>query len=758
MPILKTSLDQPVSGDAWTPAPDSVKSTDSLAKPGTLSGVRRPAARRRVCLVGAGFIAAVHAEALAGLDGVEIGAVVDPDEAARTALAERWRVPRRFPSAEAAIAGGAVDCAHVLVPPALHAAVAMPFLEAGMDVLVEKPLAASAAAAAALCAAARLGGARLGVNQNFRFHPAFAALARRVADGSLGRLVHLDCVFNVPLRQLEARQFGHWMFAAPGNLLLEQAVHPLSQITRLAGPVEDLAVLPGPAREIAPGVPFHDRWQVQLAGARASAQLFFAVGQSYPCWRLAAICDDGVVAADMVANRVVVETRGKGPEFAEHWLAGRRIAAALGRQSRRNAADYVLSTLKLKRRADPFFVSMRDSIATFHGAGLHDAGAADAAAGADGAFGADLVALCERIAAAGQRPVAKPVAKPAAKSVAKPVALGAVPASAAAGFDVAVLGGTGFIGRPVVRRFLAAGCRVAVMARSVANLAAPFDDPRITLITGDVTRPADAARAIGDAAIVVNLAHGGAGPVEDALVAGARTVAEACRAAGVDRLIHVSSIAALYLGRPDAVVTGMAEVDPRAARRSAYAHGKAASERLLVDFARRSGLALCIVRPGLVVGDGGVALHGGLGFTNNGQHCLGWNAGDNPLPFVLVDDVAEAIFLASRADAAVGRRYNLVGDVRPSARGYLAELARALGRPLVFHPQSLAKQQAVELGKWLVKRAIGRPAPLPSYRDLKSRGLEARFDCTDAKRDLGWRPVADRAEFVRRGVDVYAAD
>ena len=241
------------------------------------------------------------------------------------------------------------------------------------------------------------------------------------------------------------------------------------------------------------------------------------------------------------------------------------------------------------------------------------------------------------------------------------------------------------------------------------------------------------------------------------MVAGARTVAEACLARGVGRLVHVSSIAALYLGQPDAVVTGMTEVDPRPARRSAYAHGKAASERLLVDLAQRTGLALCIVRPGLVVGAGGVALHGGLGFANNGQHCLGWNAGDNPLPFVLVEDVAEAIFLASRADAAAGRRYNLVGDVRPSARDYLGELARALGRPLVFHPQTLAYQQAVELGKWLVKRAIGRPAPLPSYRDLKSRGLMARFDCADAKDDLGWRPVADRAEFMRRGVAVYAA-
>ena len=63
--------------------------------------------------------------------------------------------------------------------------------------------------------------------------------------------------------------------------------------------------------------------------------------------------------------------------------------------------------------------------------------------------------------------------------------------------------------------------------------------------------------------------------------------------------------------------------------------------------------------------------------------------------------------------------------------------------------------QGVELGKWLIKRASGRSDPAPSWRDLRSRGMSATFDCSDAKRDLGWRPVAEREEFLRRGVRVY---
>jgi nucleoside-diphosphate-sugar epimerase len=62
----------------------------------------------------------------------------------------------------------------------------------------------------------------------------------------------------------------------------------------------------------------------------------------------------------------------------------------------------------------------------------------------------------------------------------------------------------------------------------------------------------------------------------------------------------------------------------------------------------------------------------------------------------------------------------------------------------------------VELGKWVVKRLGGRAAPLPSRRDILSRGLTAVFDCSDAKQALGWQPVADHASFVARAIAVHA--
>jgi nucleoside-diphosphate-sugar epimerase len=298
---------------------------------------------------------------------------------------------------------------------------------------------------------------------------------------------------------------------------------------------------------------------------------------------------------------------------------------------------------------------------------------------------------------------------------------------------VAALGGTGFIGAHLVKRLLAEGHRVGVMARNIRNLPAVFSDPRVVVMQGDIRAKADVERAIGGVRWVVNLAHGGGGQTDDEIranmVASAETVARACLARNVERLVHLGSIAGLYLGPQSAPITGSTPPDP---------------------------LSVCILRPGLVVGEGGLAFHSGLDFFNNEQHCFGWNAGRNPLPFVLAEDVATAIWRTCITPDIAGRAYNLVGDVRLSAREYITELAAALDRPLRFHPKHATMFWLQDLAKWGIKRLTGRGAiPIPNRRDLVSRGSMATFDCNDAKHDLGWQPAADLEYFIEHGIRVY---
>ena len=699
--------------------------------------------RFRTALIGAGFISTTHIEALkTAVPETDLVAIVDRNLALAESRAAQWGIPNVYGDIEELIAAGTADVVHVLAPPDLHAPITRRLLEAGLHVLLEKPMATSVADCAALTALAAEKGVVLGINQNFVYHPSYRAARRILLDERrLGPIRSLHVTFNVPLRQLGARQFGHWMLQEPLNILLEQAVHPLSQMADLLGTPAVTGGQAGRPLQIAPGRLFYDRWSADLMCGETPAQLYLAFGQSFHAWRFTAICDDGLLVCDLSAGRVMVQGRAQWPEFLDNLVTGAGVAAQTAGQSIGGAIGYVTGLLKLRPRSDGFFVSMRDSIAAFY------KGIPDGKAALDGAFGGSLVNVCETLAA--RLPPAE-----APKAAQKAAAKKDTPAP-----DLVVFGGSGFIGAHLVSKLVAAGRAVRVVSRGAGDQSPPFDAPLVEIMRGNVSSREDVARAMAGAKYVVNLAHGGGGAnwdeIKRSMVDSGLLVAECALAAGITRLVHVGSISGLYLGNPNEVVTGATPPDIEPEKRNLYSRGKVEADRALLAFAAEQKLDLVILRPGLVVGEGTAALHGGLGFFNNEQHVIGWNGGMNPLPFVLAEDVADAIVKAVDAPDLPGRTYNLVGDVRPTAREFVGMLVAATGRPIAFHPQSVNWLYAAELFKWGIKRATGKSVDVPSRRDLVSRGLAAQFDCDDAKRDLDWHPVADRPTFIARAVDIH---
>ncbi len=211
---------------------------------------------------------------------------------------------------------------------------------------------------------------------------------------------------------------------------------------------------------------------------------------------------------------------------------------------------------------------------------------------------------------------------------------------------VTVFGGSGFIGRYVVRRLARAGHRVRVAIRRPDEglFLKPFGAVgQIDLVQANVRDDASVARAVAGADAVINLVgilyEGGRQTFGAVQAEGAGRIARAAAAAGVARLIHVSAI-------------GAGAESP-----SDYARAKAEGEAAVRDAFPRA----TILRPSVVFGaeDDFFNRFGRMARFSPFLPLIG--GGQTRFQPVFVDDVAGAVFNALTREDAAGRTYELGG-------------------------------------------------------------------------------------------------
>jgi predicted dehydrogenase len=199
----------------------------------------------RVGLVGCGRIARTHARYVQSSSIARLVAVCDPMESAAQALGEEFQVEARFHELERMLGEAKLDVVHVLTPPATHARVAIACLEAGADVLVEKPMALDRAEAEEMVLAARRTGRTLAVDHNRWFDPVMLRARALLDSGAIGELVGVDVVQSAAVDEVQAVAAGvkrHWSADLPGGVMHDLAPHPCYLLRNLVGPIEAVEV------------------------------------------------------------------------------------------------------------------------------------------------------------------------------------------------------------------------------------------------------------------------------------------------------------------------------------------------------------------------------------------------------------------------------------------------------------------------------------------------------------------------------------
>lgn len=146
----------------------------------------------KVAVVGAGSMGTNHLRVLSDYpdEAVRLVGVAEPAEAALQRAVNRFHIPG-YSDFRELLAEQQPDLVSVVVPTHLHYEVAAHALDAGINVLLEKPIAASLEEALALVNLARTRDAHLAIGHVERFNPAIIALKQRLDAGELGRIFSL---------------------------------------------------------------------------------------------------------------------------------------------------------------------------------------------------------------------------------------------------------------------------------------------------------------------------------------------------------------------------------------------------------------------------------------------------------------------------------------------------------------------------------------------------------------------------------------
>lgn len=193
-----------------------------------------------IALIGSGNISRAHLAALKDSPAGKVIGLYDADPARAQQRATEFGIERIYGTQSELLNDPNVQVVAVLVPPDLHASVAIEALEAGKHVVTEKPMAGSLAECDAMIVAGRRAGRRMLTVQNRIFSPAYEAAREIIQSGAIGTVFLAqtdgfegpDTVFRTS-----------WLMTArAGNgVLLAQAVHPAYALRWLLGEVEQVS-------------------------------------------------------------------------------------------------------------------------------------------------------------------------------------------------------------------------------------------------------------------------------------------------------------------------------------------------------------------------------------------------------------------------------------------------------------------------------------------------------------------------------------
>lgn len=320
--------------------------------------------------------------------------------------------------------------------------------------------------------------------------------------------------------------------------------------------------------------------------------------------------------------------------------------------------------------------------------------------------------------------------------------------------QVLITGASGFVGGQLVKSCLAKGWQVRAFVLPGDPGAAILKELGATVFEGDIRDKASVMIACVGCQIVFHAAAvvtdwAPKQLFDEVTVGGTRHVCEGALAAGVERLVKVSTNDVFGLDESEV----MDETFPMRSWHEPYSDAKMAAEEIAWTYHREKGLPVTMVYPCWVFGPGDrtfvplladAIIHGEMVYLR--KNAIVWPT--------YIENLADLLLLIAEHPAAVGNGYLVHDGESTTLEHFCKEIAKVMG---VKPPKWYIPYRLAMLAGWLMElvwRLLGKKSrPLLTTYTVKNLGSRLRFSIAKAEKELGWKPPVPFKEGMARTMD-----
>jgi predicted dehydrogenase/nucleoside-diphosphate-sugar epimerase len=690
----------------------------------------------KVGLVGCGLNSDYHLKFARSYGGAQVVGVVDTDiERARRAAAQHGIVGA-YSDLETLVKEAEPEVVHILTPPKTHFELAKIAIQLGRHVLIEKPMTLNYSDANTLFELARRHQVKLCTMHNHFFDPCMLKARELIEGGRLGHIVNVESYYGLNTRIPAFRNYPApnvlpWIYELPGGVYQDFLAHPLYVILEYTGKPRDVKVFAHAHGELPHGLP--DEVRVVIDGEQALGMVTISFAARPHLHFLRVYGTRMMIEVDFSTMTTVTHPASALPKAAQKATYNFSTSYQLATTTFRNIWKFVRGKVKPYQGMEILIHRFYGAISTKTEPPVTERQALL------------VMETMDRIFK--QLPLPSLNFQP----IMPRNRTYAITRSA----KVLVTGGTGLLGRSLVRRLIAEGYAVRVLARklaSVENLVSQGAE----VFWGDVADTVSLEQAFDGVQIVVHAAAGTSGRKEDCetgTLNGTRNVLALCKRHSVVKLVYISSCSVYGVAdyEDGQVVTEESPIERFPERRGEYSASKQQAEELVHTAMEEKKFPIVIMRPGTIFGEGGELFSPMIGFSLFGKAYVVIGNKKFILPFVYVENLVQAIVRSMESEKANGEIFTVVDDERIDKREYMDRVIKTVQPEarVIYIPYFLL--DLLVRSQEVLFKILGRTPVLSRYRLISSQ-RPIIYDNSKLKK-LGWVPAVQMGDALRRLIE-----